>query len=295
MVALDAVGMATVAAGIWSLSMVVSKMGLESGGTTLQVSVIVAATDVVVYLLILGVTGQLGGMAAIPPAGIAAFVLAGVLGTALGRFASFAGIRRVGASINSAVISARPLFATVLAFAFIGETVSLPVVGGIVVLVVGLAVLSLTRGGDIGGWEPVELIFPLAAGAAFAAADVLRRWGLTTTGASPLQGVAVNEIAGVLLLGAYVFLARRESFRNVSRRTYGLFLASGVLNSLSFLTFFMALNLGPVAIGSSLIATTPLFTTVYAYFLLSDLERITPGVVVGAILVVIGAVTITIA
>ncbi|MFW6385021.1 MAG: EamA family transporter [Halodesulfurarchaeum sp.] len=293
MAALEAVGMATLAAGIWSLSMVVSKLGLESGGTSLQVSVIVAGTDVAVYLVILSVMGQLGSMTQIPAFGLGAFALAGVFGTALGRFASFAGIRRVGASINSAVISARPLFATALAFVFIDEAVSLQVVGGIVVLVVGLAVLSISRGGDIRGWRPVELLFPLAAGGAFAAADVLRRFGLTETRATTLQGVALNEMAGLVLLVAYLVLAKRDALQDVSTRTYGLFFASGLLNAASFFTFFTALNLGPVAIGSSLIATTPLFTAVFAYFLLGDLERITPGVVAGALLVVAGAIAIT--
>ncbi|MDX1744947.1 MAG: hypothetical protein R3324_03320 [Halobacteriales archaeon] len=36
-------------------------------------------------------------------------------------------------------------------------------------------------------------------------------------------------------------------------------------------------------------ATAPLFTVVFAYFLLGDLERVTKGLVVGVLLVVAGA------
>lgn len=280
---------------VWSLSMVVAKVGLEEGGTSLQVSLIVAFTDIVVYWLILLVTGEAGLVTEIGPMGLGAFILAGVVGTALGRFASFGGIRRVGASINSAGISSRPLFATALAFLLLGEVVPVQVVGGIVVLVIGLVVLSLSGGGDIRGWKAWELLFPLSAAGTFALADVLRRYGLTTTSATPLQGVALNETAGGLLLAAYILTFQREAMRDISRRTYGYFLASGLLNATSLLLFFVALSLGPVAIASSLVATTPLFTAAFAYFLLGDLERITKGLIVGVVLVVVGAVVITVA
>lgn len=107
--------------------------------------------------------------------------------------------------------------------------------------------------------------------------------------------MALNETAGGLALAAYVLTRRRNAMRNVSRRTYGIFVGSGVLNALSLLMFFVALDLGQVAIASSLIATTPLFTAAFAYVLLDDLERITRGIVAGAALVVVGAVVITLA
>ncbi|MFC6940239.1 EamA family transporter [Salinirubellus sp. GCM10025818] len=293
--ATEAYLIAVLSAAIWSLSMVGLKLGLEEGGTSLQASLVVAFTDVAVYWGLLLVLGQVGVFADVSLVGLGAFVLAGVIGTALGRFASFSGIHRVGASVNSAGISTRPLFATALAFVLIDEAVSPQVVGGILLLVGGLVVLSLSRGGDIGGWQAYELLFPLSAAGAFALSDVLRRWGLTTTAATPLHGVALNETAGGLLLAAYVLTRRRDAMDAVSRRTYAIFVGSGVLNALSLLMFFVSLDLGRVAIASSLIATTPLFTAAFAYFLLDDLERITRGVVAGAALVVVGAVVITLA
>lgn len=293
--AFEAYLLALSAAVVWSLSMVVAKVGLEEGGTSLQVSLIVAVTDIVVYWTILVATGQAAVVAQIEPIGLVAFILAGIIGTALGRFASFAGIRRVGASINSAGISSRPLFATALAFLLLGEVVPPQVVGGIIVLVVGLVILSLSGGGDVRGWKAYELLFPLSAAGTFALADVLRRFGLTTTIASPLQGVAVNETAGGILLILYIITLRQDAMRDVSRRTYGFFFAAGLLNATSLLLFFISLSLGPVAIASSLIATTPLFTAAFAYFLLGDLERITKGLIVGVVLVVVGAIAITVA
>lgn len=273
--------------------MVVAKLGLEGGGSSLQVALVVAGVDAVVYwVVLLGQKGS-GAFAGLPPVAIAAFAGAGIVAAVFGRLASFTGIHRVGASINSAGISTRPLFATILAFVLLAEAVALPVVAGIVVLVGGLVVLSLSKGGDVGGWKPHELLFPVGAAAAFALADVVRRFGLTTTPATALQGVTLNETAGGLVLAAYLLLRRRDDLGLVSRETWGYFVASGLLNALSFWLLFVALQTGPVAVISSLVATTPLFTTVFAYALLGDLERVTGGVVVGALLVVVGAGLIT--
>jgi drug/metabolite transporter (DMT)-like permease len=182
----------------------------------------------------------------------------------------------------------------VLALVFLGEAVSIGVGAGIGVLVCGLVLLSLSRGGDRGGWRRTELLFPLGAAAGFATADVIRRFGLTTTGATALHGVTINETAGVLALAAYVLARRPDTFRSVSARTYVIFGLSGAANAVSFLLFFVALDIGPVAIATSFIGTTPLFTLVFTYLFLGDLERITKGVIAGAGLVVLGTVVIAI-
>jgi uncharacterized membrane protein len=50
---------------------------------------------------------------------------------------------------------------------------------------------------------------------------------------------------------------------------------------------------GDVAIVDPLAAITPLFTTAFSYFLLSDLETVTKGVVAGALVIVVGAALVT--
>ena len=294
-VALTGPLIAILAASIWSFSMVVAKRGLAGGGTTLQVSVLVAAVDTVVYWGVLFVLYGTELTAALTPRAVGIFIVAGIVGTALGRLSSFTGIHRVGASINAAGISTRPLFAAGLALVLLGEPLGLQVGVGIVILVVGLVILSISKGGDIRGWRPRDLLFPLGAAGAFAAADIIRRFGFTTTPATALHGVTLNETAGVVVLAAYVATRRRDAFKAVTRRTYAIFVAAGVFNAISLLLFFIALEIGPVAVASSLIGTTPLFTTIFAFVLLGDLERITPGVVGGATLVVAGAVLITLA
>ena len=292
---LDVYVLSLVPALLWGFEPVVSKRGMGGGGSALQASLVVVVVDSTIYwLALLGLRGT-DPLAALSPGAIGVFLFAGVVGTAVGRLATFEGVHRVGASVNSAGISARPLFATALAFAWLGEPVSVATAVGIVVLVTGLAVLALAKGGDVGGWRPRDLFFPLAAAATFAVGNVVRRFGLDVTPATPLQAVALNETAALVALAAYAVARGRRDVLDAPRRTYGQFAVSGLLTAVALLSLFAALSLpeGRIAVVDPLTGTAPLFTTGFAYFLLKDLERVTRGVVAGATLVVVGAGIIT--
>ncbi|WP_410766943.1 EamA family transporter [Haloferax sp. DFSO60] len=285
---------ALVPAVIWGFTPVLDKRGMSYDGTALQASLVVVVVDLtlVTSLLVLRGGSLLAGID-VSLAGL--FLFAGATGTALGRLAIFIGVDRVGASINSAVVSARPLFATAFAFGLLGEPISLETGVGIVVLVTGLVVLSLAKGGDLSGWESRDLIYPLGSGALFAFGNVLRRFGLEMGGADVLQAVALNEAGALLVFLGYAAVRGTKGFRSADRRSYGYFAVSGALTAIALVSLFSALALpaGQVAIVESLASTAPLFTTVFVYFLLQDLERVTRGVIAGAVLVVIGTALVT--
>ncbi|AEN07002.1 protein of unknown function DUF6 transmembrane [halophilic archaeon DL31] len=280
---------------LWGFSPILSKRGMAAGGTSLQASVTVVVVDSTLFLIALAVQSG-DAFAGLTMETLGVFVLAGVFGTALGRLATFTGVDRVGASVNSAGVSARPLFATMLAVAFLGESASLSTVVGIVVLVAGLASLALAKGGDISGWEPYELLFPIAAAAFFAVGNVLRRYGLTSSDVTSLEAVALNELAAMAVLFGYAIARGRVGeVLGSPRETWGYFAASGTITAVALLSLFAAFAHpeGVVAVVDPLAATAPLFTTVFAFFLLGDLERVTRGVVVGAALVVLGVALVT--
>lgn len=288
--------LALVPAVIWGFSPVLDKRGMSLQGTALQAATTVVVVDLSLFTAALLLLRGPALLAGLDPTVAGIFLFAGATGTALGRLAIFVGVHRVGASINSAVVSARPLFATALAFGLLGEPVSLATGVGIVVLVVGLIVLSLSKGGDLAGWETRDLLYPLASGTLFAFGNVLRRFGLGTGGADVLQAVALNEAGALVVFLAYVAVRGTSGFRTPARRSYAYFAGSGVLTAVALLSMFGALALpaGRVAIVESLASTAPLFTTVFAFFFLKDLERVTRGIVLGAVLVVIGVALVTV-
>jgi uncharacterized membrane protein len=287
--------LALVPAVLWGFGPILDKRGMDAGGDSLQAAIVVVVVDSGLYWLALAVLSWPDPFAGLTPRLVGLFAVSGIVGTAMGRIFVFAGVARVGASINSAGISTRPLFATLLALGFLGEPLG-PLTGvGVAVLVAGLVALTYSKGGDVSGWEPRDLLFPVGAAAVFAAGNVLRRYGFVDTGATPLQAVAVNETAALITLAAYALARGKTDVLDAPRESYEYFAGSGVLTAFALLAFFaaFALEAGRVAIVDPLAATAPLFTTVFSAALLKDVERVTRGVVLGAGLVVAGAVLIT--
>lgn len=293
-VSADVYAFALIPAVLWGFSPVLEKRGMAGGGGSLQAALSVVTVDTMVYWIALLAMGRGVPFAGVDAWSLGVFVVAGLIGTALGRIAVFAGVHRVGASVNSAAISVRPLFATAIALAWLGEPVG-PLTGlGVVVLVSGLIVLTASRGGDLGGWTARDLLIPLAAALAFAVGNVIRRFGLTTTDITVLQAVTLNESAALVALTAFVLASgRRDEVLSAPRATYSYFVGAGLLTAMALLSLFEAFDRGPVAIVDSLAGTAPLFTTFFAAVLLGDLERVTKGVVLGAALIVVGAALIT--
>lgn len=279
---------------LWGLSPVVVKYALAEGGTTLQALVVILAVDTGLLWIATTLVHGPAAVLSLSPTALGLFAAAGVLGTALGRLAVYEGIDRLGAAITIACLGTRPLFAAVLGVVALGEWISLPTVLGVVVLTAGLVVLSLSKGGDVGGWRRRDLWFPLAGAILYATASALRRVGLQTTPTAPLQAVTVNETVALLVVLGYVLARGRTDDLRGPTKTYALFAVSGVLVATGMASVFAALGHpgGRVVIVDPLIAATPLFTTAFAYFLLQDIERVTRGIAVGAVVVVVGAVLV---
>lgn len=291
---IDVYVLALLTALLWGFTPILDKRGMLSGGTPLQASIVVVIVDSSVYwIAIAALSGSRTPFDGVSLRIVGLFIVAGIVGTAMGRLALFFGIDYLGASINNAVLSTRPLFATIVAVAFLGEAVSLQQALGIVVIVVGLTILTTARGGDLEGWTSWHVVFPLVGAAAFGVSNVIRRYGLTESPVTALEAVALNETAGFVALAAYAMVTQGRAIADLPRRSAGYYAISGLFTAAAFMALFEALDRGSVSIVDPLYGTAPLFTTVFAYFMLRGVERVTVGIVAGAATIVLGAVLVT--
>ncbi|RQG91830.1 EamA family transporter [Natrarchaeobius chitinivorans] len=292
----EVLALALLPAVLWGLTPIFDKRGMAAGGGSVQGSLVVVLVDSTLYWIAVGAIYGRSAFSGLTLEILAVFVFAGFVGTALGRITIFVGTDRVGATLTSAILSSRPLFAALMALTLLGEPLGPVTAAGIAILVGGLSVLTASKGGDLAGWQPRDLLWPIAAAVTFAAANVARRYGMVETPISALEAVTINETAGLVALAAYVFAVGGRGVLDRPRSSYRYFAVSGVLTTFAMLSLTAALGLeeGRVAIVDPLVATAPLFTLAFAAVLLRDLERVTKGVVLGATLIVVGAALITI-
>lgn len=146
------------------------------------------------------------------------------------------------------------------------------------------------------GAAPLSLsgvLFALSAATAYATAQVITKRSVTDV-TSPLVGTFIALLWGTL---GFSLLATRElvrSHRTNLARGLRLFALGGFFSAMGVLLMFFALAQGQVVVVAPVLATNPLFTLLFAFLLLRGVERITPRIVLGALLVVAGVVTLSV-
>ncbi|WP_255197537.1 DMT family transporter [Halorarius litoreus] len=278
----------------WGLGPVFSKRGLDGDGTWMQSTLVVLATRTALYWVLLFVTSDVAALAGITAETVVLFAVAGVVSSGLGRLLFYVGVAEVGSTITNAFTNTRPLFAVGLAIIWLGETVTAQVAVGTLVIVTGLVVLTVSKGGDIEGWDRRYLLFPLVAATFYALGNVIRRFGFTTATVDPLQAIAVGDLAALLFVVGVAVVSGNHDLDG-SRESYAYFGVAGVFAGVGLLLLFQALSLenGHVAIVDPLSATAPLFTTISAAVLLRDVERVTLGTVLGILVAIAGVALVT--
>jgi len=271
----------------------VSKRGLAMGGTWMQAVLLVLVTRTGLFWVALVALSGTDPFAGLSPFVAGVFVLGGVLGSGVGRIAFAIGIDRIGSSLSNAFTNTRPLFAVLMAVAWLGETVTPGMAAGVLVLVFGLVVLSLSRGGDVSGWARTDLAFPLAAAVVFATGNVVRRFGFTVSPVTSLQAVTVGETAALCSMVGFAAATGRLGVDGAPRRALGYFAVNGTTAAVGLFAMFAALRAGPVSVVDPVTATAPLVTTAVAALALRDVERVTSRLVLGVVLVVAGVALLT--
>jgi drug/metabolite transporter (DMT)-like permease len=214
------------------------------------------------------------------------FVVAGLAAPGLARVGLYLGVHRVGASRASAIASCTPLFAVLMAVAFLGERPSWGLVAGAAAIVAGGMLLAY-RGQDDRAWRRRDLLLPLLGALGFAFRDNLSRWGFGAY-PYPLLAAAVATAASVAVMWALALVVRGTGAIGVSRGGLRLLALAGLSEGFAYLTMWQALMLGHVSVVSPLVNSHAMFTVVLAWLFLRDLERVTWRIALAAALVVTG-------
>lgn len=287
------VGLAAIAA----LSVAATSLGVRVGtdrGRTTDALVVVLSCNLAFVL-------PVAAVASYPEYGIApraglAFVAAGVTGTLLGRVCYFTSIARIGSSRTEPVKATQPLHATLIAVAVLGETVGATHLAGILLVVVGVAVITRETRDDAAGGRRTASGLLLAVGAAFffGLEAVWARTGFVE-GGTLLQGLAIRILAATVGFFGYLRVRGRLPAPSTIRRgDLRWYVVAGAANTLFLTAYYAALRVAPVSVVVPIVQTSPLVVIcLSALFLPRRLERVSWVLVGGAGVVVAGAILIT--
>lgn len=212
------------------------------------------------------------------------FALSGLIGTTGGRLFRVFAIQKVGAPVAAAVNNMTPLVASGLAILLLGERVTLPIVGGTLVIVAGTILLSLS--GRYIGFRVRDLSYPFIAASCFGTVQILRKLGLASAG--PLLGATINVTAALIAVTAFVAASGNLGSLRCSRRSLLYFIAGGIAENGGVFLLLLALGFGDVSVVIPLAGTAPLFVLGLAYLIPSEKSKLGWRIVAGVILIVLG-------
>ena len=218
------------------------------------------------------------------------FAAAGLIGTIGGRLTRLFAIEKVGATVTAAVGSVTPLIASFLAILLLGERVTLQILAGTAVIVVGTVLLSTS--GQRLGFRPWQIVLPLASATCFGVVQIFRKVGLDDMG--PVLGTCINLTAAVIAFSAVMLASGHRGIYACRGRELVYFVCAGLTENAGVFLTILALTSGAVSVVTPLAATTPIFVLLLSAFFLKGVEVLTARVVAGTLLIVLGVCLITV-
>ena len=129
--------LAITAACCWSVSAMLTRLGLQ-GGMKATTGAFISTISSLILLGMLALILHFDEIVILTPTAVLWFALIGVVNYVGGRQFNFQAIQRIGAARASSLFSSAPLFSFILAVSFLGESVNPAVIIGTLTIVAGI-------------------------------------------------------------------------------------------------------------------------------------------------------------
>jgi drug/metabolite transporter (DMT)-like permease len=217
--------------------------------------------------------------------------LGGALGSAIGTVLFFLALQVGGVVLTAPVLATNILWSAIIAAVFLGERLNAHMLAGIVVAVLGVALLGLGRAGGAQVVPEALAAIPLALVTAmsWATAANCTRYALTR-GVDKYPAIALSQTFGVVVLIVFLFVTGRgDRLWTTAVDTIGVLLLAGILSAIALICDAHALSLTTVASALTIsVGTNPVISTVLAALFLG--EELKPLMALGTLLTVAGVV-----
>jgi drug/metabolite transporter, DME family len=218
------------------------------------------------------------------------FVAAGIFAPGIGRTLGYIGIERIGVARSVPIVNSSPIFASIFAVLYLGESWGLQNIAGTCLVILGVIMLSLTKLADK-PWHKMDVIYPILGAIAFGASANLRKAGLEVTNIPILAAATTASTAALFSFALLQFQGGRQVFK-LPRHSAGWLIAAGIINTAAMLSVFYALSFGKVVIVEPLVSSNPVLTLLLTAVFLRDLEVLSRRVIIGALLAVAGTLLV---
>lgn len=224
------------------------------------------------------------------------FLSSGFFGFFLGYRLLFLSIQRIGASRTMPLIKTQVITALALSILFLGESLSSFHLIGVVLIVVGAALVSREISNDkehiTSEKRWFDLSLPLLAGFFWGLNWFFTRFGLMH-GTSVIMGLMISSFGGILgFLVIEGFKQKRISLKSMMSPNLYWYVVIALFCASAFYLNFLALSISRIVVVNPIWQVAPLFVLILSYILLPKLEKITLTLLVGSVIIVVGTIVV---
>jgi uncharacterized membrane protein len=216
------------------------------------------------FVLALALFGRWSIVAQLPLESTLVFAVTGISQFIVGRYANYRALGAIGANLAGPVLQFNLVVSLALAIAFLGETLTVLRILGILLILVGPAVVSRDTTRPAG--RPAHIaftpklaegyLFAVLASVCYGASPVLLRFAAHGLGLSAgLAGGVIGATTALIVVPLLLTLGRQ--WRDVSRlspQTAKWFVFSAVMVYVSQIFYYMAISLAPVTVVAPIAA-----------------------------------------
>lgn len=239
------------------------------------------------------------------------FVFAGLFSTFLGRWFFFESVARLGSAKASIFQVSSPGFVALLAWLFMGESLPVIAIAGILITMLGLITVAYVPGTFSRKRHPASPalravptaaskgIFRIALGStvflglgsslAYAIGTVLRGAGVRLWN-EPVLGALLGAATGLVLhlATSSVLHTLRQEIAAADKKGVRLYVASGVLTISAQICAIASLRYIPVSLSTLITLCSPLIVIPGSYVIFKNRELITVRTCIGGLLTICG-------
>ena len=274
------------AALCFSIAHIFVRRGLVSSNALTGSFISLGTSAVILWLLVLALVP----LSALRTPAVGYFIAGGVFAPAIGQTLGYIGMERIGVARSAPIVNTSPIFSSLFAVFFLGELWTGQNMLGTCLVIVGVVILSSSKRAE-GQWRKQDIIYPLLGAVAFGISTTLRKTGLMTV-QRPLLAAAVTVGTAFLVLLCIIQIQGGRRVLKFNRQSGGWLFGAALVNTGAILSIFSALNVGKVVRVEPLVACNPLLTILCTGIFLRQIERLSPRIILGALVTVAGTVLV---
>jgi drug/metabolite transporter (DMT)-like permease len=294
--------LALLSAATFAVTNAAVRRGVLSG-SAVQATTLSIPVGVPIFFLALALGGDLGAFGSLPRASVVAFGVTGITHFVIGRYANYRAIGAIGTNLAGPVMQFNLVVSLALAILFLGETLTVMRIAGIVLIFAGPAVVTRKGARAERGRRQLAFTPRMAEGYAFAclaalcygASPVLLRYAGGGRGLEAVLagGVISSATASVAVLLLLLVPGHWHEIRSVNTQAARWFLFSAVLVYVSQIFYYMAISLAPVTIVAPVSAVGNVLRIHVSHWLNPRHEVFGPDVIIATAVSFVGVIVLS--